>query len=423
MKARALAALVAVAAALALAGTATARSQTAPELGRAAAAILVDARDGAVILRKNPDTRRGMASTTKLMTALLALERARPDEIFTAPPYNALPVESKINLRAGERMRLDDLLEALLLESANDAAVTIAEGVAGSRPAFVSAMNERARMLGLEGTSFANPIGLDEAGNYSTARDLATLTRRLLRNERFAAVVDLPSAVLESGARRRVVRNRNDLVARYPFVSGVKTGHTREAGYVLIGAATGPSGAKVVSVVLGEPGESARDADTVALLRYGLAQFRRVKALDARRVVAGASIEHRDGRALLRPARDFVVLARRGERIGRRVSAPKSLEGELAAGTRVGVVAVLRGRRVVGRVPLVTAAEVPGAGPIRVVVDELGLLLTLLLLVVIVSVVAIAGSRLWAGRRAREWAERRRAMGRSESRAGEPDPT
>jgi D-alanyl-D-alanine carboxypeptidase (penicillin-binding protein 5/6) len=206
-------------------------------------------------------------------------------------------------------------------------------------------------------------------------------------------------------------------------VAGVKTGHTREAGYVLIGAATGAGGAKVVSVVLGEPGESARDEDTVALLRYGLAQFRRVKALDARRVVASAGVEYRDERARLRPARDVTVLVRRGERIRKRVAAPDSLKGELAAGTRVGRVAVLRGRRVVARVPLVTAAEVPGAGPLRVVTHELGFPLTLLLLVVIVSLVAFAGSRLGARRRERRRAQQREAMARAEARAGQPDPT
>ena len=423
MRPRALAGVVALVVALALPAAASAQGPAAPDLGRPSAAILVDSRDGAVILQKNPDERRAMASTAKLMTALLALERTRPEQVFTAAPYSALPVESKINLRAGERMRVDDLLEGLLLESANDAAVTIAEGVAGSRAAFVDAMNERARMLGLDDTSYANPIGLDDPRGHSTARDLATLARRLLRNERFAAVVDMPSAVLESGARRRLVDNRNDLVARYPFVTGVKTGHTRDAGYVLIGSATGPSGAKVVSVVLGEPGESARDADTVALLRYGLSQFRRVKALGARQVVATAAIAHRDERARLVPARGVRVLLRRGERIGRRVAAPETLNGELAAGTRVGRVAVLRGRRVVTRVPLVTAAEVPGAGPIRVVTHALGFPLTLLTLAAIVSLMAIAGSRVRGRRRARDRMKRREAMARSEARAAEPGPT
>ena len=424
MRSLALAVAAAVAAALASASPASAAANAgAPGMARPAAAILVDARDGAVIAEKNADTRRAMASATKLMTALLALERARPDDVFPAAAYDPLPVESKINLRAGERMRLDDLLEGLLLESANDAAVTIAEGVAGSRAAFVREMNGRARALGLTGTSYANPIGLDDPDNYSTARDLATLARRLLRDERFAGIVDMPSAVLESGARRRVVANRNDLVARHPFVSGVKTGHTREAGNVLVGSATSAAGAKVVSVVMGEPSESARDADTLALLRFGLAQFKRVKALDARRAVATAAIDHRDERARLVPASDVTVLLRRGERIGRRVAAPESLEGELAAGTRVGRVSVLRGRQVVERVPLVTAAEVPGAGPIRIVVHGLGLPLTLLLLVVIVSIVSMAGIVQVRRRRARRRAARRHAIARSDARTGEPDPT
>ena len=289
-------------------------------LARPAAAILIDARDGSVLLSKDPRERRAIASTTKLMTALLAVELAEPTDVFTAPAYAASPVESKINLRKGERMRVDDLLEALLLESANDAAVTIAEGVSGTRKRFVAAMNARARSLGLDDTSYANPIGLDDPLNYSTAADLAALARRLLRDEPLARIVNQPSAVLESGARRRVVNNRNDLIARFPFVDGVKTGHTRSAGYVLVGAATGPLGSKVISVVLGEPSEAARDADTLALLRYGLAQFRREKALDAEQP-GGQRLDQAPRRAREAGARpqDFLLVTRRGERVTTRV--------------------------------------------------------------------------------------------------------
>lgn len=420
MKRVPLGALAALAALLAVPVPAVAQRPTPPDLRRAASAILVDGRDGSVMLRKGAETRRSMASTTKLMTALLVLERARPADVFTAADYRAAPVESKINLRAGERMRVDDLLEGLLLESANDAAVTLAEGVAGSRAAFVREMNERARALGLRGTSYANPIGLDDPANYSTARDLATLARRLLKNERFAKIVDSPSAVLESGAARRVVSNRNDLIARFPFVDGVKTGYTRSAGYVLVGAAGSPRGAKVISVVLGEPGERARDADTLALLRYGLAQFRRVKAVDARRVATTTAIEHRDERARLVPAGEVFTVARRGERVDTRVSAPDVLTGELPAGARVGRVTVLRGGRVVDRVRLVTAAEVPGAGPLRVLVDDLGLALTLLLLLVIVSLVPFTASLLRRRQRERDRAERRRTRARPDVGAKGP---
>ncbi len=212
------------------AGTAAAQEARAapPDVRSADAAIVVDARNGEVMFAKRPRERHAIASTTKLMTALLALERASPSDVYAAPSYNALPVESKIDLATGERMAVRDLLEALLLESANDAAVSLAEGVSGSRDAFVTEMNARAGELGLDDTSYANPIGLDDPLNYSTAADLAALTVRLLRKPRFARIVDMPVAELETGARPRVIDNRNRLIAEHPWVSGVKTGHTAE---------------------------------------------------------------------------------------------------------------------------------------------------------------------------------------------------
>jgi serine-type D-Ala-D-Ala carboxypeptidase (penicillin-binding protein 5/6) len=361
-----------------------------PRVPTAQAAIVVDARDGTVMFAKRPDSERSVASTTKLMTALLALERTKPSDVFTAPAYDAMSAESRINLRPGERMTVHDLLEALLLESANDAAVTLAEGVSGSREAFVEDMNARAAELGLEHTSYANPIGLDEPGNYSSAGDLAALTRVLLRRPRFARIVDMPEAELESGLRPRVVANRNDLVAAYPWVSGVKTGYTLDAGNVLVGAADGPGGARVISVVLGEPSETARDADTLSLLRWGLGRFHRVQVLDPRRVLGRADIEHRDGSARLVPRRGAVLTVRDGERIRRRVNAPEELEGPLAAGERVGTVTVLLDGRPVRRAALVTAADVPGAGPFRVLLSVLGTPLTVLLLLVILAAVVFA---------------------------------
>ena len=392
---RAVSALLALAAS-ALAVAPAAGAQAPPDLSNAAAAILVDAEDGAVLVAKDPRERRSMASTTKLMTALLALERARPGERFTAPRYDALPVESKIDLRAGERMAVADLVEALLLESANDAAVTLAEGVSGSREAFVAEMNERARALDLDDTSYANPIGLDDPLNYSTAADLAELAALLLSRPRFARVVDMPSAVLATGARRRIVANRNNLVVDHPFVDGVKTGFTAQAGNVLVGSASG-NGAQVVSVVMGEPTESQRDADTLALLRYGLAQFERRRVLDEGRTVASAAIEHRDERALLVPATGLNVTVRRGQRVRSVVEAPEELEGPLDAGERVGFVSVYRGDRLVRRVPLLTAAEVPSAGVLRVVFSVLGVPLTLL--VVALGIFIVAARRTRAARR------------------------
>ncbi|MBA2506475.1 MAG: D-alanyl-D-alanine carboxypeptidase, partial [Thermoleophilaceae bacterium] len=162
----------------------------APPPVRAPSAIVVDAATGEVLYEKNTRDRRQIASTTKLMTALLTRERAKPADVFTAAPYSAGAAESKINLRRGERMKVGDLFTALMLESANDAAATLAEGIAGSRAAFVRAMNERAEELGLEDTSYANPIGFDDPQNYSTAADLARLARKLMEDRGFARTVD-----------------------------------------------------------------------------------------------------------------------------------------------------------------------------------------------------------------------------------------
>lgn len=385
-----------------------------PALAGAQSAILIDAADGSVILAKRSDERRSMASTTKLMTALLTLERARPGQVFTAADYRAAPIESKISLRSGERLTVADLFEAMMLESANDAAITLAEGISGSETAFVTAMNQRARRLGLKDTSYTNPIGLDEGRNFSSARDLSTLARRLMRNPRFATVVDDPSAVLESGSRRRTVNNRNDLVGRYPYVTGVKTGHTRKAGYVLVGSATNRAGARVISVVMGEPSEAGRNGDSLALLQYGLSRFHRRKVLEADRTVASAAIEHRDGRARLAPATDLLLLTRRGERVRTRVDEPREL-GETAAGARVGTIAVLRNGRVVKRVPLVTQAAVPGAGPVRVIAHALGTLGTLFLSLLAVCAIflGVAGTRRRQRRREQDERGRARKRGRA----------
>ena len=381
-----------------LAGPATASAQERPRLTGAVSAIVVDARDGTVLLAKNPRARRSIASTTKLMTALLTLERSRSSRMFRGTDYQAGAVESKINLADGERMRVGDLLEALLLESANDAAVALAQGVSGSRPAFVQDMNARARELGLRGTSYANPIGLDDPSNYSTAADLSTLARRLLRNRRFAQIVRMPSARLESGSRRRAVDNRNDLVREgVRPVTGVKTGHTGSAGYVLVGSAQAPNGARVVSVVLGEPSEGARDADSLAALRWGLAQYRRVGVLEADRPLARADVELRSERVALVPAGDLNLTLRRGQRVRKRVDAPGEVEGPLPAGRRVGSVDVLEGGRVVRRVPLVTAAEVEGASFANRMLHSVAGPLTLLgALAILIGVTALVMRRVRA---------------------------
>jgi D-alanyl-D-alanine carboxypeptidase (penicillin-binding protein 5/6) len=383
---------------LALAATA-APAQAAdrpPAVPGAQSAIVIDGRDGEVMFAKRPNTRRQIASTTKLMTALLTLERTRPRQVMTAADYDAAPVESQIGLRPGERMRVSDLFEALMLESANDAAATLAEGVSGSRDAFVAEMNERADELGLDDTSYANPIGFDDPTNYSTASDLARLAFDLMQRRRFARVVDLPVAELESGARPRVIDNRNTLIAEYPFVNGVKTGHTTQAGYLLVGSASSRNGGRVISVVMAEPSEAARDADTLKLLRWGLSQFHRVRVVDSRRPLARADIEYFDEEAVLVPQRGVVLTLRDDQDVRRRVAAPDQVSGPLPAGDRVGTVTVSVDGVRVRRVPLVTAADVPDAGTLRVLTSVLGVPLTVVALLAILLVGALLALRIRA---------------------------
>jgi D-alanyl-D-alanine carboxypeptidase (penicillin-binding protein 5/6) len=386
--------LLAALGAAAIAPAPAAGADRPPAVPNAKAAIVIDGRDGEVMFAKRPNARREIASTTKLMTALLTLERARPRQVFSGSDYRPAPIESQIGLRPGERMRVSDLFEALMLESANDAAETLAEGIAGSRASFVDDMNERAVQLGLHDTSYANPIGLDDPSNYSTARDLAALTFDLMQRRRFARVVDMPVAQLESGARPRTVENRNTLIGEYPFVNGVKTGHTSLAGYVLIGSARARTGGRVISVVMGEPSEAGRDADTLKLLRWGLSRFHRVRVLDPRRPLARSDIEYREERAALVPQRELVLTLRDGQKVRRAIKAPDEVSGPLAAGERVGSVTVAVDGERVRRLGLVTAADVPKAGTLRVLVSVLGVPLTVLAVLAILVGVALLAFRL-----------------------------
>lgn len=223
-----------------------------------------------VLYARNLYERRAIASTTKLMSAYVAITRTSVGRVLTVQPYRASPGETVAGLVAGQRLTVRDLLKAMLLPSGGDAAHTLAVDLAGSTGRFVGWMNAAARRLRMRHTHYSTPVGLDTPGNYSSVVDLARLAMVLMRNQTVAGIVGEHSMRLTDG---QVMINHNDLVGRYPFVVGVKTGHTADAGYCLVGAAYSGS-AVVISVVLGDPSEGTRDADTLTLLRYGLAHLR-----------------------------------------------------------------------------------------------------------------------------------------------------
>lgn len=249
-------------------------------LAKAAIVIQADADDvvhntNTVLYSQNSSERRAIASTTKTMTAYVAITHASLGRILTVQPYTPSPEETVAGLSAGQRLTVHDLLKAMLLPSGGDAAHTLAVDLGGSTERFVGWMNDAARRLGMRHTHYATPVGLDTPGNYSSAADLAKLAVVLMRDPAIASVVGVHSARLTDG---QIVINHNDLVGRYPFVIGVKTGHTLDAGYCLVGAAK-RGDALIVSVALGDPSEATRDSDTLALLRYGLTHYHRSKPL------------------------------------------------------------------------------------------------------------------------------------------------
>ena len=326
---------------------------------------MIEVSTGAVACATNPDQRRSIASTTKLMTALLTLERAKLSDTYTAANYFPSAAESQIGLDRGEKMSVRDLMRGLLVESANDAAVTLAEGVSGSRKAFVRAMNRRAQQLKLTNTHYANPIGLDEQGNYSTARDLVRLAVALRTNRFFRTTTDRPAVRLTTGNRPRTFDNRNTLVRARDWINGVKSGHTNQAGYVLVGSGRDGRGIQLVSAVLGTPSVTARDAATLTLLKDGFKRFQTVTAVRRGTIMTRVPIRYRRGAELPlvagRTVRRIVPRGQRDDVEPRIVGRPEDVTGPVIAGQAFGAVEILQNGRVVERVPLVAASSVPAA--------------------------------------------------------------
>lgn len=343
--------------------------------------ILIDAESGDRLAARTPRKRLPIASATKLMTARLALSELQLDRELRMPPYQPAPAESVAGFATGERVSVRDLLVALLLPSANDAAVALADGVAGSTGAFVRRMNREAQRLSLARTSYSNPIGLDDPDNYSSASDLARLTRRLRADERFRRIVAKPAATLKSGARRREVTTRNTLLRSQPWVDGVKTGHTQSAGYVLV-ASGERKGVSLISVVLGAGSESARDTESAKLLDYGFSRYRRERVLGAREQLGEVSVSHQAAALPLLPRRAVTVTVRPDQTVETTLVAPDEVEGPIEAGEPIGRAQVTVDGEEVAAVAAVAAEAVPAPGPL----DRLE--------VPVVAVVVVGGSML-----------------------------
>jgi D-alanyl-D-alanine carboxypeptidase (penicillin-binding protein 5/6) len=263
----------------------------------ATAAILIDAGTGEILFSRNANARLPMASTTKIMTAVVVLEHLDLDTKVTVSANAVATIGSKAMLTQGEVLTVEQLLNALLVVSGNDAGVALAEATAGNVEAFVEMMNAKAKALGLSNTHFVNPCGLQKTKHFSSAKDLATLAQYALKDPVFSRIVDTrllelpPIAAIPPNTEEtlREFDNQNELLHRYAWVTGVKTGSTPYAKYCVVASGT-VEGVSLVAVVLGAEEDSTRWNEAKALFDYGFSLYPRTVLANRGQVVAELSM-------------------------------------------------------------------------------------------------------------------------------------
>ena len=328
-----------------------AAGRTAPGIS-AASAVLMDAASGRVLYEKDSHTHRLIASITKLMTALVALESGHAlDETVTVAPEWTGAEGSSLYLRPGEEITLEALLYGLLLRSGNDAALAVAGNCGGTVERFVAEMNEKARELGMKDSRFANPSGLNADGHYSSAYDMALLARACLENETLAKIAATKSITLGT----RTFTNHNKLLWRYEGCIGLKTGFTEKAGRTLVSAAE-RDGMTLICVTLNAPNDW---QDHTSLFDYGFANYQPERLTCEGEVLCRLPA---DGSLLsfcpVAAERTVSLCLTSGETVRQKLALDfAALTAPVPLGTRVGEAVFYMENEVLARVPLVTASE------------------------------------------------------------------
>lgn len=354
--------------ALAGQGEPSARDQVVEVKVQAPSAILIEAGGGRVLYAHNADHKQPIASLTKIMTLVLALEalrdgKVRLDDMVTGSALAKSMGGTQIWLEEGEQFTFKDMLYAVGVGSANDCAVAVAEYLGGSFEGFVKAMNRRAAELGLKNTHFGNPTGLDDADTYSTAEDLAALCRYAVTLPMFLDLSSTWEYWVRKGTPKEVwLTSFNKLLKSYPGYDGIKTGFTDRAGYCLASTAK-RGGLRLIAVVLGEATPQARQSDVQRLLDYGFRLYEAIEVGKAETPVGSVEVlRGHDPRVEAVLGQDFyVAVPRMGEkkittevRLHRpRVAAP------VRKGQVLGVMVATVGGREVGQAPVVAARDVP----------------------------------------------------------------
>lgn len=319
--------------------------------------------DGRELWSRGVDTERAMASTTKIMTAVVVLESASLDETLSVTSSAGRVGESVAGLKTGDQLTVRTALEGMLVKSGNDAAEALAVYIGGSEAEFVAMMNKKADELGLTSTRFANPHGLDAKGHHTTARDLAILARYAMSNDEFRRIVGLPSVDLDGQGPLQELETSNLLIGDYLGTTGIKTGWTNDAGYCLVASAKRRD-IELFAVVLGTKSESARFDQAKDLLDWGFEHyaFRYIASKDET-LGAVPVTDYLDVTvpAVVAKAVKSPVFDLDGDII-RRVDLYAGVEAPVSVGQKVGTLSLLQGERLLAQVPLVAGAAVDRPG-------------------------------------------------------------
>ena len=335
----------ALAAAVLFSGVTCMASSDVP-LVSARSAILYDCGSGRVLYEKDAHSRQLIASTTKIMTGLLVCERANLDDRVEIPP-EAVGIEgSSLYLKAGETLTVRELLQGMMLHSGNDAAMALAIYCAGTPEGFVDWMNEKAETLGLEQTRFANPHGLDDENNYSTAYDMAHLAAYAMENPLFWEVVSTKNATISG----RSLTNHNKLLWRCEGAVGIKTGYTRQAGRILVSAVE-REGRRLVAVTMNAPSDW---TDHMALMDYGFSAFETSTWIEQGEKLAIVPVVSGEiAAATVSAAEPFSYALLPQEEPELRLLLPRMAYAPLQQGAQAGVAQIVLHGQVIGQVELI----------------------------------------------------------------------
>lgn len=307
----------------------------------ARSAALLDADTGRVLYGKNADTVMPMASTTKIMSCIIALEYGNLEDVYTVSSYAASMPQVKAGYKKDEQYRLEDLLYALMLESHNDAAVVIAEGVAGSVEGFAALMNRKAAELGCGSTHFVTPNGLDAEGHQTTAAELGKIAAYAMENERFCEIIQTRSYTYASvsGEHTHSINNKNGFLDQYEGCIGIKTGYTGDAGYCYVGCAK-RGDVTLISVVLAcgwPPNKTYKWQDCRVLLDYGFADFQKKEILSPQKSFDTITVNNGIEDVITVSTVDkLTLLIGEEETVRIEYQLPETVEAPVSAGEQVG---------------------------------------------------------------------------------------